>query len=53
MDSQVFYCLTTEDKGMKITLEFPCNFQDSSIISEVKSILDGMLHEYFEKELKA
>ena len=36
---------------MKITLEFPCSFQDDSIIAEVKSILAGMLNEYIEKSI--
>ncbi len=49
MDSQAFEYLTAEENGMKITLEFPCGFQDSSITSEVKSILAEILKEYLEK----
>ncbi len=49
VDSQAFEYIETEDNGMKITLEFPCSFQDDSIIAEVKSILAGMLNEYIEK----
>ena len=52
MDSQVFQCITIEDNGMEITLEFPCSPQDGFIISEAKSILAGMLNEYLENELK-
>lgn len=52
VDSQVFQCITTEDNGMEITLEFPCNSQEGFIISEAKSILAGMLNEYLEKVLK-
>ena len=49
VDSQAFEYIETEDNGMKVTLEFPCSFQDDSIIAEVKSILAGMLNEYIEK----
>ena len=49
MDSQAFEYITTEEKGIKITLEFPCNLQDASIILEVKNILAEMLNEYLEK----
>ena len=49
MDSQTFEYITTEDNGMEITLEFPCDLQDTSVISEAKSILAGMLNEYLEK----
>lgn len=49
VDSQAFEYITTEDSGMKITLEFPCSFQGDPIIAEVKSILAGMLNEYLEK----
>lgn len=48
MDNQSFHYITTEDNGMKITLEFPANPQDDSITSEVKSILAGILNEYLE-----
>lgn len=47
--SQAFEYIEAEDNGMKIILEFPCSFQDDSIITEVKSILAGMLNEYLEK----
>ncbi len=53
MDSQAFQYLITEENGMRITLEFPCNSQDDSIIPEVKSILERMLHEYFENSSKS
>ncbi len=49
MDNQAFEYLVTEDNGMKITLEFPRSSQNDSIISEVKSILSGILNEYLEK----
>ncbi len=49
MDNQVFEYLMTEDNGMKITLEFPRSSQNDSVISEVKSILAGILNEYLEK----
>ncbi len=49
VDNQAFEYITTEDDGMKITLEFPHGLQDDSIITEVKSILAGMLNEYLEK----
>ncbi len=49
VDSQTFEYITTEDNGMEITLEFPCDLQDTSVISEAKSILAGMLNEYLEK----
>lgn len=49
VDNQAFKYITTEDNGMEITLEFPRDLQDDSIISEVKNILAGMLNEYFEK----
>ena len=52
VDSQALKRITTEDNGMKITLEFPCNPQDDSLTSELKSILAGMLNEYFEKVSK-
>ncbi len=50
MDFQAFEYLTAEDNGMQVTLEFPCGFQDESITAEVKSILAGILNEYFEQE---
>lgn len=52
MDSQVCKYITTEDNGMEITLEFPCNSQDGFITPEAKSILAAMLNEYIEKVLK-
>lgn len=51
MDNQTFEHMITEDNGIKITLEFPCSPQDDSIISEIKSILAGMLNEYLKKVL--
>lgn len=50
MDNRAFEHLTTEDDGIKITLEFPCSPQDDSAISEVKNILAGILNEYLENE---
>lgn len=49
MDSQAFEYRTMEDGGMKITLEFPCDPEEKSIILEVKSILSAMFKEYLEK----
>jgi len=49
MDSQAFKYIVKEDNGIKIILEFPCSSQSDSIISEVKSILSGILNEYLEK----
>lgn len=48
VDNQAFEYITTEDNGMEITLEFPRGLQVDSIITEVKSILAGMLNEYLE-----
>ena len=48
MDNQAFKHITTEDNGIKITLEFPLFSQDDSAISEVKSILAEILNEYLE-----
>lgn len=48
MDNQTVEHFMTEDKGIKITLEFPCSSQDDSTLSEVKSILAGILNEYLE-----
>lgn len=50
MDHREFEHLTTEDNGIKITLEFPCSPKDNSTISEVKNILAGILNEYLENE---
>lgn len=49
MDNQAFEYLTTEDNGMKITLEFPRFSPNDTIIAEVKNILSGILDEYLVK----